>query len=175
MKKLVPLLLFISIAFIGCSVEKQQPPGDLAVSNYLTNNKSDLEYIVSKIENYPAVSRIAIYDGEFSTRPHGVLPLLDDTFIATIDRIKLQILEIQWCNNEWQIAEFVLFSSGLVLGGESKSLVYSKSVITENIYEDLDKAREDAIAQYTSQTTSRTFKGYKALGDGWYIYQYIYF
>ena len=169
------LIMYFIFFITACTVNKKTPPSDSIMTDYLSKQRKELTYIINNLHHYPGISRIALNDGKFATHPHGVLPLLHHEFIATIQKIELPLLQILWRDNQWQYAEFVIFTSGMVFGGESKSLIYSKTPITEDLYQNLDKARADAIAQYSNQSTSRTFKGYKSLGEGWYIYQYIYF
>jgi hypothetical protein len=128
-------------------------------------NRDILDGVIPELSKVGAVSKIRLRGDLIETIPK-------DTKIEKSLIEKLKILHVSSVgisrddSGELEGVRFIYSSSGSVLSGELRGVLYSRQIIKDSLYTDLEQFRKDLIESRTQKSAS----GYKVLQPNWYVF-----
>jgi len=166
MKKIILLFLISFVA--GCGDDTSfHVISDQEASDYVKRHKVELESLVRNIKELPQLERVRLVSGNFEMLPKGFA--IPKELSQAMTKAELGLIDVRMDEGKLKYVEFILSASGSVLSGEIKGILYTPTTLSDNIYEDLDELRENAL----SSKAQESIVGYKQLSQKWYVFYSI--
>lgn len=156
-------LLFIISGLLGCGQNDYELVSDIDLINKLDSNLPTYYELGKFILENEQISSVRLRNDKVTVRSTEVV--LNAELIEKVKQLNLKVIHRYSKSYGEPQVWFVSQSTGLVLSGEMKGIVYSHSEIKDGLVDDLDQFRELYLSGSTRVSTFR----YRKVKQNWYL------